>query len=79
MTLGKLHMRIQGLKSTREKPLDIYLEGKRKKNVVLCTTVDPSTKNEEKFTHIYEDASPSHKAEEINTYMSCMYMVLMSS
>ena len=31
MTLGKLHMRIQGLKLTREKPLDIYLEGKRKK------------------------------------------------
>ena len=51
-TMGYLHMRIQGLKSTKEKPPDTDLEEKIKPNVVFCTTVDPSTTKEGK---IYSD------------------------
>ena len=41
--MGHLHIRRQGLKSTREKPVDKDLEDKNKKNVVFYTTVDPIT------------------------------------
>ena len=50
--MGHLHMRKQGLKSTKEKPTDIYLEEKIKMNVVYCTTVEPTTTKEGK---IYSD------------------------
>ena len=42
-TMVHLHMRIQGLQSTKEKPPDIYLEDKSKTNVVFCKTVYLST------------------------------------
>ena len=47
--MGQLHIRGQGLKSTREKPPDTDLEEKSKNNVVICTTVDHSTNKEGKF------------------------------
>ena len=50
--MGHLHMIIQGLQSTKEKPPDIDLEDKRKTNVVFCTTVDPSTTKE---GNVYSD------------------------
>ena len=62
--MGHLYMRRQGLQSTREKPPDTDLEYKSKSNVVFCTTVDPSTTKEGKFTQIYADASPPHQKEE---------------
>ena len=75
--MGHMHMKIQGLRSTRDKPVDTDLEYKREKNVVVCITLDPNTKNEGKFTMVYADTSPSHQSEEINTSTSCMYMVVM--
>ena len=47
-----LHIRIQGLQSTKEKPYDTDLEDKSKINVVFFTTVDPSTTKEGK---VYSD------------------------
>ena len=41
--MGHLHMRIQGLQQTKEKPNDTDLEDKIKTNVVYCTNADPST------------------------------------
>ena len=58
--MGHLHMRIQGLKSTRDIPQDKDMKYKSKTNLVFYTTVDPSTMKEGKFTHIYEDSSSSH-------------------
>ena len=46
--MGQLQIRRQGLQSTKEKPLDTYLEENIKKNVVFCTTVEPSTKKKVK-------------------------------
>ena len=48
MTFVHLNMRRQGLQSTREKPSDIELEGRRITNIILCTTVDPNTTKEGK-------------------------------
>ena len=42
-------MRRQGLQWTKEKPTDTDLEDKTKKNVVYCTTVEPSTTKEGKI------------------------------
>ena len=50
--MGHLHMIIQGLQSTKEKPPDIELKIYIKTNVVYCTTVYPSTIKEGK---IYSD------------------------
>ena len=41
-----LNMRRKGLQSTREKPIDINLEYKRKINLLFCTTMEPSTTTE---------------------------------
>ena len=51
-TMGHLHMRRQGLKSTKDKPTDTNLEENIETNVVYCTTVEPSTTKEGK---IYSD------------------------
>ena len=51
-TMVHLHIRRQGLKSTKERPPDTDLEDKIKPNVVLCTTVYPSTTKDE---NIYSD------------------------
>ena len=48
-TMGHLHMRRQGLKSTKEKPPDIDLEDNIKTNVVCCATLEPSTTKESKI------------------------------
>ena len=45
--MGHLHMKIQGLQSTKAKPLDTDLEDKIK-NEVFYTTVDPSITKEGK-------------------------------
>ena len=42
MTMGNLHTRRQVPQSTRKKPPDTDMEYKRK-NVVFCINVDPST------------------------------------
>ena len=47
--MGHLHMRRQGLKSTKDKPPLIDLEEKIKTNVVYCTTMEPSTTKEGKI------------------------------
>ena len=52
--MGHLHMRRQGLKSTKDKPPDTDLEEKITVNVVYYTTVEPSTS-----TQIYSEFSPS--------------------
>ena len=44
--MGHLHMRRQGLQSTKEKPPDTDLEEKIKTNVVYCTDVDSITSKE---------------------------------
>ena len=49
ITMGHLHMRIQGLISTKDKPPDIDLEEKIKTNVVYCTIVDLSITKEFKI------------------------------
>ena len=51
-TMGHLHMRRQGLQSTKEKPPDTDLEEKIKTNVLFSTTVDPK---ETKEVKIYSD------------------------
>ena len=48
-TMGHLHMRIQGLKSNKDKPHDTDMEYKIKTNVVYYTTVDPRTTKEGKI------------------------------
>ena len=72
-TIGHLHMKIQGLKSTIEKPPDIDLEDKSKTNVVFCATVDMS------ITQIYVDAFPIHQVHEKIPFMSFMYMIVIPS
>ena len=51
-TIGHLHMRIQGLQSTKEKHPDTDLEENNKTNLVFCTTLDHSTTKE---GNIYSD------------------------
>ena len=72
-------MRIQGQKSTIEKTLDTDLEYKSKTNKVFSTTAGSIIIKEGGCTSIYAEASPSYQAKEINTYMSCMYMIVISS
>ena len=48
-TMGHLHMSRKGLKSTKDKPPDTYLEDNIKTDVVYCTTVYPSTTKEGKI------------------------------
>ena len=62
-TMGHLHMRRQGLKSTREIPQYTDMKYKSKTNLVFYTTVDHSTMKEGKFTQIYADSSSSHQAQ----------------
>ena len=50
--MGHLHMRRQGLQSTKEKPPDTDLEEKIKTNVLFSTNVDPKATKEVK---IYSD------------------------
>ena len=47
--MGHLRMTRQGLKSTRDKPLDTDLQDKSKTNVMFGTTVDPSRTKEGGF------------------------------
>ena len=67
-----LHMRIQGLQSTKEVPPDTDLEYKIKQNLVFCTTVDPSTTMEGK---IYSDIWGCFPTTSIrgNKYIYVMY------
>ena len=46
--MGHLHMRRQGLQSTRNKQTYTYLEDKCNTNLFFCTTVDPSIMKEVK-------------------------------
>ena len=50
--MGHIHMRRQGLESTKEEPPNTYLEDKIKTNVVIFTKVGPRTTKEGK---IYSD------------------------
>ena len=77
--MGHLHIRIQRLQSTRDKPTDADLEDKIKKNIVFCTTKDPSKMKRGNFTQIYVNASPLDQIEEIYTSTSFMYMILIPS
>ena len=44
--MGHLHMKLQGLQSTRKKDPDTDLEERFKTNVAFCTTVEPRTTQE---------------------------------
>ena len=57
--MGNLHMRRQGMKSTRNKPPDIELEYKRK-NVVFFTTVDPRVQQRRENLLRYMRTLPHH-------------------
>ena len=46
-TMRRLHMRLQGMKSTRKKNTDTYINNKCKTNVVFCTNMDRSKMKEE--------------------------------
>ena len=62
----QLHMRIQGLQPTKEKPTDANLEGKSKTIVVFCTTIYPSTNKEGKIYSELADGSPQLQVGETN-------------
>ena len=71
--MGHLHTRRQGLQSTKKKPPDKDLEDKIK-NLVFCTTVEPSTFKEGK---IYSDLcghfpTTSSKGYQINLCNVCV-------
>ena len=71
--MGHMHMIIQGLQYTKEKHPDIDLEDKIKKNVLYCTTVDPSTTKE---GNIYSDICGSFPTTSSrgNKYIYVMYV-----
>ena len=66
--MGHLHMRRQGLKSTKVKPPYTDLEDKIKTSIVFCTNVDPSTTKEgkkllrpmQKFPHHIKQCKKIH-------------------
>ena len=58
-----LIMRIQGIKSTRDKSTYTDLEYKRKTNVVFCTSMDPSKTKEGIFYCGICGQTPPHKSE----------------
>ena len=71
--MGHIHIRRQGLQSTKDKPPDTDPEDKIKTNVVFCTTVDSSTTNEGR---IYSDLCrrfPKTSSKE-NKYIYFMYI-----
>ena len=71
--MGHLHIRIQGLQLTKEKPPYTELEYNIKTNVVYCTTVEPSTTKEGK---IYSDICrrfPTTSSRG-NKYISVMFV-----
>ena len=74
--MGHLHMRRQGLKSTKEKPLDTDLEDKIKTNVVFCTTLDPITNIEGSIYSYLCRQLPTTSSRGKNKYTSCMYMTV---
>ena len=71
--MGHLHMKRQGLKSTKEKPPDKDLEEKSKKNEVFCTAMDPSTKKERKYYSDLCRFSPTTLGRG-NRYIHLMYV-----
>ena len=66
-------MRRQGLQSTKEKPPDTDLEDKIKTNVVYCTTVDPSTTEEDKIYSYLCRRFPTTSSRS-NKYIFVMYV-----
>ena len=74
-TMGNLHMRRQRLQSTREKKRKRpWIKEQKYCFLQLWNLVQ---QRRGKSTQIYEDASSSHQSEEINTYFSCMYIIVM--
>ena len=71
--MAHLHMRIQELQSTKEKPPDTYLEYKTKTNVVFCTTVDPGTTKKGKFYSYLCGRLPTTSSR-VNKYIYVMYV-----
>ena len=72
-SMGHLHMRIQELQLTKEKPPDTDLKDKIKKNVEYCTTVDPSTKKEGKI-YSYVCGNLPNTSRRRNKYIYVMYV-----
>ena len=68
-----LHMRIQVLQSTREKPPDTDLEYKCNTNVFFVTTADPSTMNEGKHYSNLWGRFPI-TFNKVNKYIYVMYV-----
>ena len=71
--MGQPHIIRQELKSIREKPPDTYLEDKSKKNVMFCTSVDPSTTKEENFYSVLCKRIPA-TSRIGNKYIYIMYV-----
>ena len=61
--MGHLHMRRQGLQSTKEKPPDAYLENKIKKMWFFVQLFTLAQLKKEIYTYIYADGSPPLQAE----------------
>ena len=72
-TIGHLYMIIKGIKSTKDKTPDTYLEDNIKINVVFSTTVEPSTTKEGKT---YSDLCGCFPTTSIrkNKYIYVMYV-----
>ena len=68
-------MRIQGLKSTKDKPPDTHLEDKSKTNV----TVDPSTTKEGKVYSYLSGRLLTTSSKYIYTSKSSIYMIVIPS
>ena len=71
--MGHLCMRRQGLQSTKEKPLDTYLEYKIKTSIAFWTTPEPRTNKKWK---IYSDLCgrlPTNSTRG-NKYVYVMYV-----
>ena len=72
-TIGHMHSIIQGLKSTKEKPPNIYPEDKIKTNVVFCKTMNAIITKE---GNIYSDLCGRLPTTSIrgNKYIYVMYV-----
>ena len=75
-TMGHLHRRIQGLKSTKVKPPNTDQEDKIKTNVLVCTTLDPITMKEGKFYSDMCERFLTTAGRRGDTSTSCMCMVV---
>ena len=71
--MGHLHMRRQGMKSTRNRIPDIYLEDRCKTSVVFFTTMDSNPTKEGKF-YSYLCVRFPITPKKVNKYIYVIYI-----